>query len=121
MARRTIEIFVSDLSGEEIEEDEARTISFAYEGRVYSIDLSTSEGEEFDDAIKPYIDAAQKISTPRASRRSSAPAKTAAPTAKRDPAQTQAIRSWARENGWPDLGNRGRVPHQVEEAFEAAH
>lgn len=120
MARRTIEVVLSDLSGEEIEEEDVRSISFSVDGVSYNIDLTVSEGEEFDEAIQPYIEAAQKVSAPRATRRASASAKKA-PPAKRDPSQTQAIRDWARENGWPDLGNRGRIPRQVEEAFEAAH
>ncbi|HEY7814311.1 MAG TPA: Lsr2 family protein [Nakamurella sp.] len=34
--------------------------------------------------------------------------------------QTQAIRHWARENGF-QVSERGRIPANVREAFEAAH
>lgn len=34
--------------------------------------------------------------------------------------QTQAMRHWARENGW-QVSERGRIPANVREAFEAAH
>lgn len=29
------------------------------------------------------------------------------------------IRAWARENGWPDLGERGRIPEEIQLAFAA--
>lgn len=41
--------------------------------------------------------------------------------ARRDPEQLKAIRTWARQNGWPDLGERGRIPREAEDAYEAAH
>jgi hypothetical protein len=28
------------------------------------------------------------------------------------------LRAWARDNGWPDLGGRGRIPPEVRAAFE---
>jgi hypothetical protein len=31
------------------------------------------------------------------------------------------LRAWARDNGWPDLGGRGRIPPEVRAAFEDAH
>lgn len=34
--------------------------------------------------------------------------------------QTRAIRDWANSNGY-EVSNRGRIPDQVVEAFEAAH
>jgi hypothetical protein len=34
---------------------------------------------------------------------------------------TATVRAWARDNGWPELGDRGRVPAEATAAFEAAH
>jgi hypothetical protein len=31
------------------------------------------------------------------------------------------LRAWARDNGWPELGGRGRIPPEVRAAFEEAH
>jgi hypothetical protein len=31
------------------------------------------------------------------------------------------MRAWARDNGWPDLGGRGRIPPEVRAAFEDEH
>jgi hypothetical protein len=35
--------------------------------------------------------------------------------------ESQEIRAWARENGWPSLANRGKLPAEVREAWEAVH
>ena len=64
--------------------------------------------------------AAQEPEAPRRGRPkgsgTSAPAKP-----KRPAEQLQQIRLWARSNGYPDLSDRGRIPAEVEAAFEAAH
>jgi hypothetical protein len=31
------------------------------------------------------------------------------------------LRAWARDNGWPELGGRGRIPPEVRAAFEEEH
>jgi hypothetical protein len=31
------------------------------------------------------------------------------------------MRAWARDNGWPDLSSRGRIPPEVRAAFQDAH
>jgi hypothetical protein len=31
------------------------------------------------------------------------------------------LRAWARDNGWPDLSSRGRIPPEVRAAFEDEH
>jgi hypothetical protein len=35
--------------------------------------------------------------------------------------QSAEIRDWARDNGWPGLSSRGKLPAEVREAYEAAH
>lgn len=47
--------------------------------------------------------------------------KSSAVRAKRDPELLNQIREWARENGYPNLGARGRIPIAAEEAWNAAH
>jgi hypothetical protein len=39
----------------------------------------------------------------------------------RDRVQTATMRAWAKDNGWPDLPDRGRLPPEVRPAFEEAH
>jgi len=35
--------------------------------------------------------------------------------------RTGVIRAWGRDNGWPDLSDRGRLPPELRAAFEAEH
>ena len=39
----------------------------------------------------------------------------------RDRVQSAVIRAWAKDNGWPDISDRGRLSPEVREAFEQAH
>ena len=54
MAQRTIIELVSDLSGEELGEDEGRTVNFSYDGVDYTIDLTEAEATEFDHVMEHY-------------------------------------------------------------------
>ena len=38
-------------------------------------------------------------------------------SSKRDPSFLADMRAWCRQNGWPDLSDRGRVPRDAEEAY----
>lgn len=38
---------------------------------------------------------------------------------KRDPQALHAVRTWARANGWPDLSSKGRIPAEIEAAYQA--
>jgi hypothetical protein len=38
-----------------------------------------------------------------------------------DRTETAEIRAWGRDNGWPQLADRGRLPPGLREAFEEAH
>lgn len=46
--------------------------------------------------------------------------KAPATSTKRDPAQTRAIRQWAADEGY-EISERGRIPADIEEAYNAAH
>jgi hypothetical protein len=35
--------------------------------------------------------------------------------------KTRAMRVWAREHGWPNLGDTGQIPREAESAYDAAH
>lgn len=108
MARKTIEKYFSDLSGEEIEST-SPTVSFVFDGVGYEVDLTASEREIFEKAVAPYIAIGR-----RAGRPGRRPAATASgPDAK-------AVRAWAQEQGL-DVPARGRVPASVIEAYESAH
>jgi Lsr2 len=112
MARVTT--FVDDLDGSA----NAETVSFGFGGKAYEIDLSKKNRTALEKLLSPYIDAARRpghatvvrTSRPRAGRKVGS---------RRE--ELSAVREWARQNGWPNLGERGRIPGEVEAAYDAAH
>ncbi len=106
MAQKVNIILVDDLDGSEADE----TVSFALDGTSYEIDLNEKNAAKLRDALSGYIGHARKVSATR-KRRSSA--SSSGPSARE-------LRDWARSNGY-EVSDRGRVPAEVREAFEAAH
>ncbi len=109
MAKKIIEQYVSDLSGEELPKG-AASLRFAFDGKSYEIDLTRDERSAFDSAVAKYIAAARPTSSSRggrSNRSSSGP----------DP---KVVRAWAKDNGH-SVPSRGRIPSTVLEAYAAAH
>jgi hypothetical protein len=106
MAQKVNIILVVDLDGSEADE----TVSFALDGTSYEIDLNEKNAAKLRDALSGYIGHARRVSTTR-KRKSSA--STSGPSARE-------LRDWARSNGY-EVSDRGRVPAEVREAFDAAH
>jgi Lsr2 len=119
MARQTIELLIDDLDGSRLQEGEGDTVTFAYQGAEYTIDLSQQHVDEFHDAMAKYIGAAQKVSGRRANS-SSTSTRSTSTTAKPDKNQLRAVRAWARENGHK-VSDRGRVSQEVLDAYNAAN
>ena len=110
MVSKVSVVLTDDIDGSEADE----TITFGIDGHTYEIDLSSKNAASLRKALEKYTAAARKVG-----RSSSAP-KGRRGTAKRDPEQTKAIRDWANANGH-SVGDRGRIPATVEEAYAAAH
>src|ERR687889_210929 len=98
MARQTAELLIDDLDGSRLQEGEGDTITFAYQGAEYTIDLSQEHVDEFHDALAKYIAAAQKVSGRRAASSTSSTRPNKG-TTRPDKNQLGAIRTWAREHG----------------------
>ncbi|MBK1788301.1 histone-like nucleoid-structuring protein Lsr2 [Prauserella cavernicola] len=112
MAQQVLVSLVDDLDGSEADE----TIEFGLDGVSYEIDLSAENAEELRDALAQYVDHAR-----RAGGRKRTPGKRGNGTAvgrssSADREQNQAIRAWARKNGY-DISERGRIPSEVTEAY----
>src|SRR3712207_9036169 len=60
MAQRTIVQLVSDLSGDEMQDGEGRTVEFSVDGSSYTIDLTDKEAAGFDKALAMYVEHATK-------------------------------------------------------------
>lgn len=104
MAKKIIEQYISDLSGVDLPKD-ANPVRFAFDGRLYEIDLTESERAEFADVMAPYVAAARPTGSGRSrSTRSS------------DGPDPKEVRAWARENGY-DVPDRGRIPSSILEAY----
>ncbi|KID29498.1 histone-like nucleoid-structuring protein Lsr2 [Prauserella rugosa] len=111
MAQKVLVSLVDDLDGSEAEE----TVEFGLDGVTYEIDLSAENAEELRDALAQYVEHARRAGGRKRTTRASA-AKPAGRTAAVDREQNQAIRAWARKNGF-DVSDRGRIPSEVVDAY----
>jgi hypothetical protein len=114
-------------AGDEIAGEES--VSFAYDGFSYGMDLCGRHAQAFHDTIQGLIAVATERERVGAGTRRGRPA--AAPSApaavapqgrgpaRRDKEQLQAIRDWANSNGY-SVSNRGRIPAEVENAYQNA-
>jgi hypothetical protein len=112
MAQRTRTILVDDIEGTEIT-DGGQTITFAYRGAQYQIDLNEENAAKFDEAMAFYIQHASRVGGRRQSG-------SGGNGKGRDKPDLNAIRQWARENGH-QVSSRGRIPQAVQDAYAAAH
>lgn len=123
MARivRTEVDFVDDLDGKPVDPDEAATVEFSVrwpgsrKTREYSIDLRPSNLTKFETALNKYIENATEVRNGNTVTRTSVSSGSGA-----SKEQLQAIRAWARENGY-EISDRGRISAEIQEAYDQAH
>src|SRR3954469_6366378 len=102
MVTRIIEEQLDDFTGEPAEDIE--TVTFAYAGKSYEIDLNDDNRKVFDEVMGEYIEVARRLTGDgarggrgqRAARSTSNASRPATP----DREQNQAIREWARKQGF---------------------
>lgn len=111
MAQKVLVSLVDDLDGSEAEE----TVEFGLDGVSYEIDLSAENAEELRDALAQYVEHARRAGGRKRTGPRSA-AKAPGRSAAVDREQNQAIRAWARKNGY-EVSDRGRIPSEVVEAY----
>ena len=131
MAKTTVTVLTCDQctaeTGEEIEAKE--TVAFGYDGYSYALDLCPPHAEDFHatvQAMMGWSSDRSRVGSGRRSRRAtpssaSQPEAGASRRATADRERLRSIREWARDNGYPDLGNRGRIPQNIVDEYEAAH
>ncbi|MGC4155106.1 MAG: Lsr2 family protein [Propionicimonas sp.] len=108
MAQRVEIVLTDDLDQSKADS----TVTFAYAGATYEIDLSDANRAALEEALAPYVGAARKVSSARRS-----------PAARRKAgggASANEIRAWALAQGM-EVSARGRVSSEVREAYENAH
>ena len=108
MAQKVNIILVDDVDGS----DASETVTFGLDGTSYEIDLNDKNAAALRDALAAYVGHARKVST-RGRRTRTTTTTTSGPSARE-------LRDWARSNGF-EVSDRGRVPTEVREAFDAAH
>ena len=111
MAQQFYVRFTDDIDGTDLGET-ASVISFAFEGKEYTIDLSDENAEAFREVMAPYIEAGHRVTGNKKPARNTAP--------KTRPGDTKVVRGWARANGYT-VSDRGRIPAEVADAYAAAN
>ena len=111
MAKKEIVQVIDDIDGKVL--DEYETVRWSLDGRTYEFDTSSKHAQQFRDSLSKYLAVSRSTSRGAAKRSASV-------SSSRNKAQTKAIREWAIGEGY-DVSDRGRIPHTVVEAFEAAH
>jgi Lsr2 len=94
------------------------TITFSYRGTNYEIDLGKRNVSAFDKVMKPYVDAARKVTAARGGRRASSNGRGGSRS--RSASDLAAIREWARAQGYT-VADRGRISAEITDAYTAAH
>lgn len=107
MAQKTIVVVEDDLSGGTADE----SVTFALDGVSYEIDLSVANARSLRDVLAGYIAAGRRVGGTRRVGRSVA--------ARTDKEQLDAMRRWARENGY-EVSSRGRISNGIRDAYNAA-
>jgi hypothetical protein len=109
MAQKVNIILVDDLDGSEASE----TVTFGLDGSTYEIDLNDGNANALRDALSGFVGHARKISgSNRRSGRKS--------TGGSSSANTKGVREWAKQAGM-EVSERGRIPADVQKAYDAAH
>ena len=107
MAQKVQIILEDDLDGGEATE----TVTFGLDGASYEIDLNAKNAAALRDAMSKYVGHGRKLTASRRGRKS---------TSSHSTHTAREMRDWARSNGYK-VTDRGRVPSEIREAFEAAH
>ena len=107
MAQKTIVLVEDDLSGGSADE----SVTFALDGVTYEIDLSTANARALRDVLAAYVAAGRRAGGAQRVGRSVA--------ARTDKEQLDAMRRWARENGY-EVSSRGRISNVIRNAYNAA-
>lgn len=113
MAQKVQVLLVDDLDGGEAQE----TVTFALDGKVYEIDLNAENAQRMRNFIEPYRLNARRAGTGNLR---GAGVRPSSRTRYQPVADNSAdVRRWARHYGIP-VTQRGRVPANIREAYEAA-
>lgn len=109
MAQKIQTLLIDDLDGGEADE----TLTFAFEGVQYEIDLASKNADKMRKVLGAYVAAGRRVGG-RISK-----GKPASKSNGGNP-DTAKIREWAMKSGY-EINGRGRIPATVVGAYEKAH
>ncbi len=130
VAKTTVTFLICDRcraeTGEDVEAEES--VGFGYEGYGYALDLCAPHAKEFHNSIQAMIEWSSERSRLVTQRRSGRATPSRASQPEPDPVRgrtgdrerLRTLREWARNNGYPELGSRGRIPQHIVAEYEAA-
>lgn len=111
MVTRTEVLLIDDIdAAQSVETLAAETIRIGFGSDHYEIDLSKENASDLRALMRPYIAAARRVPSPRRET-----VRTAAHRRSR-----AAARSWARQNGFSWVTDKGRIPAEAITAWEEA-
>jgi len=105
MAQKILVTLIDDLDSSEAHE----TVSFAFDGVSYEIDLSSHNAEKLRRDLAPYIQRARKVKPASQRRRAT---RTGAGRVR-----SSEIRAWAEQRGLR-ISERGRIPSSIVQRYE---
>jgi hypothetical protein len=111
MAQQVLVSLVDDIDGSAAHE----TVTFGLDGVSYEIDLSEENAAELRDTLARFVGYARRTGGRKRTGRRPTGTEGATPTTT-DRERNQAIRTWARDNGY-DVSDRGRIPSHVIESY----
>ena len=111
MGQKVEVLFICDVNDCGIAD--ARTVTVSLDGAAAEVELCAEHERELEEGVS------WAMQIGRALQARYEPVRRRARSGDRGTfGDNAAIRSWARANGWPDLGDRGRIPREVLEAYE---
>ncbi|MBO0882620.1 MAG: Lsr2 family protein [Mycobacterium sp.] len=115
MAKKVTVSLIDDVDKESTADE---TVEFAIDGVTYQIDLSSTNAAKLRDELQQWVSSARRMSGRR--RTKGAPTGGAKGRTAVDPAQTAAIREWARRNG-KSVSSRGRISAETIKEYNDYH
>lgn len=109
MAQKTLVVLEDDIDGGEAEV----TVKFALEGINYEIDLSKKNADKLRNDFAKYTGAGRRVGG-RAGRGRGAGTRGAGRN------RSAQVREWARSQGMK-VSDRGRIPSDIQNKYDAAH
>ncbi|QHC65676.1 Lsr2 family protein [Rathayibacter oskolensis] len=108
---------IDDLTGAPIADGRGGTVSFSIDDDAYEIDLTAANIGRLHLALARYVDSARLLSPGGAAPRITT---VAASAGRKSPEMLAAIRHWAKRHGY-EVPPSGRIPAEVQSAYDAAH